>query len=162
MQPATQQVLNLIHAYQAAVYQAVAWLNAKSEQEKGFHWHEESPGYRAGYLDAHRRVRYAFHGTGCVVTAPEWKVDFDYAQEGGCTGIDPWFLFDFLRSNPAGRAAYPLLTKEENVAHGLQVLAQAGVLARFVHSEDDRRYYVAADLQNPHPPTVTLHWPEGE
>jgi len=96
-----QQVVDLIHDYQAAVYQAVALLNAKAKREKGFQQHYNSAGTRAGYLNEVKQVRYSFHGTGCMITTPEFEVDFDYAKEGGCTGIDTWFLFDFIESNPS-------------------------------------------------------------
>ena len=131
-------------------------LNAKSEKDRGFQQHEESPGYRAGYLDAQQRVRYAFHGTGCLVTMPGLEVDFDYAKEGGCTGIDPWFLVNFLQSNPAIQAQYPLLTSDEEVAQVLQELVKEGALAQYVHSADDRRFYLTADIGNPNLPEVTL------
>ena len=160
MPSAQHQVQQLIHDYQAAVYRAVALLNAKSAQEPGFQRHEESPGYRAGYLDAQQRVRYAFHGTGCLVTAPDEEVDFDYAKAGGCTGIDAWFLGNFLQSNPAVQARYPLLTSDEQVAQMLPELVAEGVLTRSVYSADDGRYFLPADLQNPHPPTVTLQMPD--
>jgi hypothetical protein len=160
MRAAKQQVINLIHDYQAAVYKAVALLNAKSEQEKGFQMQMESPGYFAGYLDEGKQVRYAFHGTGCLVTAPEFKVDFDYAKEGGCTGIDTWFMFYFLKSNPAIQAKYPLLTSGEQVEQVLQELVKEGLLSRYVYSEDDWSYYLTADIRNPNLPTVTLHMPD--
>ncbi|WP_188816402.1 DUF6896 domain-containing protein [Hymenobacter cavernae] len=82
-----QHVVDLLHDYQATVYRAVALLNAKSQQEKGFQLQQESPGVWAGYLDEVRQVRYRFHGTGCLITTPAFQVD--YAQKGGCTGIDP-------------------------------------------------------------------------
>ena len=47
MSSAKQQVAELIQDYQTAVYRAVALLNAKSEKDRGFQQHEESPGYRA-------------------------------------------------------------------------------------------------------------------
>ena len=150
------------HDYQAAVYQAVALLNAKSGREKGFQRHYNSAGTRAGYLDEVKQVRYSFHGYGCMITTPEFTVDFDYAKEGGCTGIDTWFLFDFLESNPGIQARYPALTSEEQVEQVLQELTQEGLLSKQVYAVDDRRYYVTADLYNPDLPTVTLHWPPDE
>jgi hypothetical protein len=83
MQSAKQQVVNLIHAYQAAVYQAVTLLNAKSAQDKGFQQHQQSPGVWAGYLDSAQQVSYRFHGVGCWITTPAFTVDFDYDLEGG-------------------------------------------------------------------------------
>ncbi|MFD1875548.1 DUF6896 domain-containing protein [Hymenobacter bucti] len=160
MPSAKQQVVSLIHTYQAAVYQAVALLNAKSEQEKGFQMQQERPGVWAGYLDELKQVHYSFHGAGCLLTTPAFTVDFDYAQEGGCTGIDPWFLFYFLQSNPAIQANYSLLTSSEQVAQILQELVQEGLLTRYLYSEDDRRYYLMADIQNPDLPTVTLYMPD--
>lgn len=160
MQSVKQQTMNLVHDYQSAVHRAVALLNAKAEQEKGFQQHEERPGCRAGYLDEDKQVRYAFHGAGCFVIMPEFKVDFDYAKEGGCTGIDAWFLFDFLESNPAIWAKYPLLRSEEHVEQGLEELVEEGLLTQYVYSDDDNRYYVTADLWNSHPPRVRLYWPD--
>ena len=155
-----QQVLELIHAYQTAVFRAVNLLNAKSAQDPGFQRHQESPGTRAGYLDAQQRVRYAFHGTGCLVSMPGCEVDFDYAKEGGCTGLDPWFLLNFLQDNPAVQAQHPLLTSDEEVEQGLRALEEEGVLARHVYSAHDGRYFITAELENLHPPTVTFHLPD--
>ena len=155
-----QQVLQLIHAYQATVFRAVNLLDAKSAQEKGFQRREASPGNRVGYLDAHQQVRYQFHGAGCMVILPGCEVDFDYAKEGGCTGVDPWFLLNFLQDNPAVRAQHPLLTSDKEVEQGLRALEEEGVLARHVYSAHDGRYFVTADLGNLHPPTVTLHPPD--
>ncbi|MFD2721005.1 DUF6896 domain-containing protein [Hymenobacter monticola] len=119
MHPVKQQVVRLIHAYQAAVFRAVALLNAKSAQEPGFQRR------RTGYLDAHQQFRYAFHGAGCLVTMPGLEVDFDYAKEGGCAGIDGWFLVNFLEYNPAVRAQHPLLTSGASVEEALLELAKA-------------------------------------
>ena len=160
MQSAKQQVAGLVHDYQTAVYRAVALLNAKSEQDKGFQQNQEVPGVWTGYLDEAKQVRYHFHGTGCFVTTPDFQVDFDYACEGGCTGIDTWFMVSFLRSNPAMKAKYPLLTNGDQVEQALQELLKEGVLTRFLHAADDRRYYVTADIGNPNLPTVTLHLPD--
>ncbi|UOQ68985.1 DUF6896 domain-containing protein [Hymenobacter volaticus] len=129
-----QQVVALLHEYQAAVYQAVALLNAKSEQEKGFQRPEVSPGVRAGYLDALQQVRYHFHGAGCKITTPAFTVDFDYARDGGCSGIDLWFLVDFLESNPAIQAKYPFLTNGEQVEQVLEELVKEGLLTRYWYS----------------------------
>jgi hypothetical protein len=98
MSSVKQQVVALLHDYQATVYQAVALLNAKSEQQKGFQKQ------RTGYLDDLKQLRYSFHGAGCLVITPTFQVDFDYAAEGGCTGIDAWFLGCFLESNAAVQA----------------------------------------------------------
>ena len=160
MPSAKQQVLALIHDYQTAVYQAVALLNAKSAQEKGFQMHQESPGYYAGYLDEQEQVRYAFHGAGCLVTTPAFEVDFDYSKEGGCTGIDAWFMVAFLKSNPAVQAKYPLLTSGDQVKQALQELEAEGVLTWYLHGEDDWRYYVTADIWHPNLPMVTLYMPD--
>lgn len=157
MQSAKQQVERLIHDYQIAVYRAVALLNAKSEQDRGFQRYE-----RAGHLDEAKQVRYQFHGTGCFVTTPEFRVDFDYACEGGCTGIDTWFMVDFLKSNPAIKAKYPLLTNGDQVEQILQELAEEGVLTRFLYAADDRRYYVTTDIDDPSLPTITLFMPDEE
>lgn len=159
MPSAKQQVVGLIHDYQAAVYQAVAFLNAKSEQEKGFQMQQERPGVWAGYLDELKQVRYSFHGTGCLIMTPVFTVDFDYAEEGGCTGIDPWFLFYFLQSNPAIQATYSLLTSSEQVEQILQELEREGLLTRYLYSDYDRRYYLTADSQNSTLPTVTFYMP---
>lgn len=155
-----QQVVALLQEYQSAVYRAVALLNAKSEQEKGFQLQQQSPDVRAGHLDALKQVHYHFHGTGCRITTPACTVDFDYAREGGCSGIDLWFLVNFLESNPAIQAKHPLLTSGEQVAQHLEELVKEGVLTRYWYSADDGRYYLTADLQNPTPPTVVLHRPD--
>jgi hypothetical protein len=162
MQTAKQQVVDLIHEYQAAVYQAVALLNAKSAQEKGFQRHQQSPGVRAGYLDSAQQVRYHFHGAGCRMTTPEFTVDFDYAQEGGCTGLDTWFMVDFLKRNPAIQAKYPLLTSGEHVEQVLQELVEDSLLTRYVYAAYDQRYYVTATIGQPDVPTVTLYPPDEE
>ncbi|MBD2766487.1 hypothetical protein IC235_01110 [Hymenobacter sp. BT664] len=107
-----QQVVGLIHEYQAAVYRAVALLN-KSKQEKGFQRPQESPGVWAGYPDDLKQVRSSFHGSGCIITRSAFQVDFDYGGEGGCTGIDTWFMVDSLKSNLVIQAKYPLLTNGE-------------------------------------------------
>jgi hypothetical protein len=160
MQSIKQQVVALIHDYQATVYRAVALLNAKSEQEKGFQMHDEIPGVRAGYLDSSKQVKYSFHGTGCMITTPVFTVDFDYAQEGGCTGIDTWFMVAFLKRNPVIQAKYPLLVNEEQVEEVLQELVEDGLLTRYLYNEYDRRYYLTANSGNPNPPTVTLYMPD--
>jgi hypothetical protein len=155
---AKQQVTELIQDYQTAVYKAVVLLNAKSKQDCGFQQREESPGCRAGYLDVQHHVRYVFHGAGCLVTMWGTEVDFDYAKEGGCTGIDPWFLMNFLQNNPAIQAKYPSLTNDLEVEQILQELVKDGTLVQHVHSADDQRFYWTADIGNPNLPEVTLHW----
>jgi hypothetical protein len=162
MQPAKQQVVDLIHEYQTAVYQAVALLNAKSAQEKGFQRHQQSPGVWAGYLDNAQQVRYHFHGAGCWIATPVFTVDFDYAQEGGCTGLDTWFMVAFLKRNPAIQAKHPLLTSGEQVEQVLQELVVDGFLTKYVYSEHDQRYYVTATIGQPDLPTVTLYPPDEE
>ena len=156
MSSAKQQVVALIQDYQQAVYQAVGLLNAKSAREVGFQKQTESPGVYAGYLDDAGHVRYHFHGCGCLITTPAFAVDFDYALEGGCTGIDAWFLFDFLKSNSAIRSKFPLLTSGEQVEQLLEELVQEGLLTKYLYAAHDRRYYVTADIGNPNLPAVTL------
>ena len=160
MSSAKQQVAELIQDYQTAVYKAVVLLNAKSEREVGFQKQEESPGVWAGYLDDLRQVRYHFHGIGCLITTTAFVVDFDYALEGGCTGIDPRFLFYFLESNSSIRPKFSLLTSGEQVEHNLEELVQEGFLTKHLYSADDRRYYLTADIRNPNLPEVTLRWSE--
>jgi hypothetical protein len=160
MSSAKQQVIALIQDYQTAVYKAVAFLNAHSERNVGFQKQEESLGVRAGYLDDLKQVRYYFHGSGCLITTPAFQVDFDYALEGGCTGIDTWFLFDFLKNNAAIQAKFPLLISGEQVEQLLEELVQAGVLTKYLYSADDRRYYATADIENPNLPQVVLRWSE--
>ena len=70
-------------------------------------------------MDAQKQGRYAFHGTGCLVVLPKDEIDFDYTKEGGCTGIDRWFLINFLQHNPAVQAQHPLLTSGEEVEQAL-------------------------------------------
>jgi hypothetical protein len=149
-----QQVVALIHDYQAAVYQAVALLNAKAEQQRGFHKQ------RTGYLDELRQLRYSFHGAGCLVTTPAFKVDFDYATEGGCTGIDSWFLGCFLESNAAIQAKYPLLTSREQMQQVLPELVKEGLLTQYVYADYDGRYYLPVHSQRVNPPTLQLHLPD--
>lgn len=156
MSSAKQQVVELIQDYQTAVYQAVGLLNAKSAREVGFQKQEENPGVRAGYLDDAGQVRYHFHGIGCLITTPAFAVDFDYALEGDCTGIDTWFMFDFLKSNPAIRSKFPLLTSGEQVEQLLEELVQEGLLTKYLYAAHDRRYYVTADIGNPNLPEVML------
>jgi hypothetical protein len=156
MSSAKQQVVELIQAYQTAVYQAVGLLNAKSEREVGFQKQTERPGVYAGYLDDAGHVRYHFHGFGCLITTPAFEVDFDYAAEGGCTGIDTWFLFGYWKSNAAIRSKFPLLTSGEQVEQLLEELVQEGLLTKYVYAAHDRRYYVTADLGSPNLPAVTL------
>lgn len=153
---AKQQAAELIQDYQTAVYKAVSLLNAKSERAIGFQKHQESPGVRAGYLDEARQVRYHFHGIGCHITTPAFEVDFDYALEGGCTGIDTWFLLDFLKSNSSIRLKFLLLTSGEQMEQLLEELVQEGVLTKYLYSAHDRRYYLTTAIGNPHLPEVTL------
>jgi hypothetical protein len=160
MPSAKQQVVDLIHDYQAAIYSAVALLNTKSAQDKGFQMHDEIPGVRAGYLDSAKQANYRFHGTGCRITTPMFTVDFDYAQEGGCTGIDTWFMVDFLKSNPSMQVKYPMLISGEQVEQILQELVEDGLLTRYLYNEYDRRYYLTASIEDLNPPTVTLYMPD--
>jgi hypothetical protein len=125
-----------------------------------FQRQEESPGIRAGYLDDLQQVRYHCHGVGCRITTPTFTVDFDYALKGGCTGIDTWFLFDFLKSNAAIRLKFSLLTSGEQVVHLLEELVQEGFLTKYLYASDDQRYYFTADMGNPALPQVTLRWSE--
>lgn len=162
MPSAKQQVVDLIHDYQNAVYNAVALVNAKSAREKGFQLHDETSGVRAGYLDSLKQVRYSFHGVGCKIITPEFTVDFDYAQEGGCSGIDTWFLIDFLTSNPLIQAKYPLLISDEQLEQILRELAGDGLLTRHLHNEHDQRYYLTASIGDLNLPTVTLYMPDEE
>jgi len=83
-------------------------------------------------------------------------VDFDYALEGGCTGINTWFLFDFLESNSSIRLKFPLLTSEEQVKQLLEELVQERLLTKYLYSADDRRYYLTAAISNPYLPEVML------
>jgi hypothetical protein len=159
MHSVKQQVIRLIHEHQAAVFWAIVLLNAKPEQERGFQRHERSPGLRAGYLNARKQVGYVFHGASCLVTLPGLEVNFDFAKEGWCTGIDSWFLVNFLQDNPAVQAQHPLLTSREQVEQVLLELKQDGMLTRRVYSALDGRYFLTADLGNPRPPTVTCMRP---
>ncbi len=160
MQSIKQQVMALVLDYQAAVYEAVALLNAKSEQDRGFQCRPEVLGVWAGYLDDLRQGHYHFHGIGCRITTPKAEVNFDYACEGGCTGVDPWSLVDFWQSNPAVRASYSLLINEELIEPALQELVSDGVLTQHLYAPDDQRYYLTADIGNPNLPRVTLHLPD--
>jgi hypothetical protein len=154
MSSVKQQVVALIHDYQAAVYQAVALLNAKAEQQRGFQKQ------RTGYLDDLKQLRYSFHGAGCLVATPAFKVDLDYAKEGGCTGIDAWFLGCFLESNATVRVKYPLLTSREQVQQVLPELVKEGILTQYVYAAYDGRYYLPVDSQRVNPPTLRLHLPD--
>jgi hypothetical protein len=107
MPSAKQQVVGLIHDYQAAVYRAVALLNAKSEQEKGFQLQQERPGVWAGYLDELKQVHYSFHGAGCLITTPTFKVDFDYAQEGAAPASILGSCFISYKATPPYRRIIP-------------------------------------------------------
>jgi hypothetical protein len=154
MSSVKQQVVALIHDYQATVYQAVALLNAKAEQQRGFQMQ------RTWYLDDLKQLRYSFHGAGCLVTTPTFTVDFDYATEGGCSGIDSWFLACFLESNSAMQAKYPLLTSREQVKQVLPKLVKEGLLTQYVYADHDGRYYWPVDSQRVNPPTLRLHLPD--
>ncbi|MEM7165861.1 MAG: hypothetical protein AAF581_10375 [Planctomycetota bacterium] len=37
------------------------------------------------------------HGFGCVVSGPDWCVDFDFGEEGQFDGFDAWRLFWFAQ-----------------------------------------------------------------
>jgi hypothetical protein len=151
------QLLNLIADYQAAVAKAAALLNDKARTEPGFQRQQEQPGCYAGYLDEARQIRYVFHGAGCLVAGPEFKVDFDFACADRCDGIDGWFLFDFLRSNAAIKQKYALLTSDDQLKQLLQELEKEHVLTRNVGALDEHLYHLAADMHNPNPPTVILY-----
>lgn len=152
MKDETQELIALIAEYKAAVKKAVAYLNAKSEKDKGFQVQQESPGHYAGYLDELRRIRYAFHGAGCYVTTDEFKVDFDFGGEARCDGIDTWFLFDFLRSNATVKAKYPLLTSGEQLEQLLQKLEEDQLVMRGVEGSHEWTYYLVTDVHDPNPP----------
>jgi hypothetical protein len=151
------QLLSLIANYQAAVAKSAAWLNAKAIKEPGFQRQQEQPGHYAGYLDEARQIRYSLHGAGCLVTGPDFEVDFDFAHADRCDGIDSWFLFDFLQSNAEVKQQYPLLTDIDQLRQLLQELEQEGVLIRNAGALDEHLYYVAADKHKPNPPNVILY-----
>ena len=154
------QLLSLVDDYKAAVAKAVVLLNTKSEKEKGFQVQQDSPGHYAGYLDDLKRIRYALHGIGCLVTTPEFEVDFDFGEAGRCDGIDAWFLFKFLVSNEGLKARHALLTSDEQVRQLLQELEEAGLMIRFPDLLAERLYYLATDIHNPNPPTVKFYLDE--
>lgn len=151
------QLVSLIADYQAAVAKAAAMLNDKARTEPGFQRRQEQPGCYAGYLDEGRQMRYLFHGAGCLVAGPDFKVDFDFAYADRCDGIDSWFLFDFLQSNAGMKRKYTLLTSADQLKQLLQELEKVGVLARNVDTLAGHLYHLAADRHNPNPPTVTLY-----
>jgi hypothetical protein len=110
-------------------------------------------------------MRCHFYEIGCRITTLAFAVDFDYAVEGGCIGIDAWFLLDFSKTNSAIRPKFPLLTSGEQVEQLLQELVQEGLLTRYLYAPPDGRYYVTADILNffihedffaPHLPLRTL------
>jgi hypothetical protein len=156
-----QQVLALLNDYKAAVAKAVLLLNAKYEHDKGFLRQDE----RSGYLDESRQRRYSLHGIGCLITTPEFKVDFDFGWEGRCDGVDPGFLHRFLRENAEVKEKYPLLISgaqagqyvqgAEQVEQLLQELAREGIVANNVDPFSERTYYLTADIQDPIPPTIS-------
>jgi hypothetical protein len=156
-----QQVLALLNDYKAAVAKAVLLLNAKYAQDKGFLRQAE----RSGYLDKSGQQHYSLHGMGCLVTTPEFEVDFDFGWKGRCDGVDPGFLHHFLRKNAAVKEKYPLLISgaqagqyvqgAEQVERVLHELAGAGMVANNVCPFNERTYYLTADIQDPAPPTTS-------
>jgi hypothetical protein len=146
------QLVALINDYKAAVATAVTWLNAKSAREPGFQARPGSLGSRAGFLDEARLVRYQTHGPGgCWVITPEREVDFNFGPDGRCDGLDTWFVFDFLDSNAAVKAKYPLLTSGEQLVQVFQALEEEGLVAKNVDPSHESTYYLTADLQEPSP-----------
>ena len=149
------QLLALIEDYKKAVEQAAGLINAKSEKQRGFHWTSH------GYLDDANQIRYMFHGVGCLVIIDGSEVDFDLGEGARCDGIDYWFLYHFLDTTQALKQKYDLLTDDSQIKNLLQQLEADGAVARPADPSYERLYYLTADLHQPNPPTVKLHWPEG-
>jgi|GEM_PF-2907284 len=164
-----QQFLALVSKYSAAVKEAVGLLNAKSENSKGFQALDGEISARAGYLDDARENRYGFHGIGCLITTKQFVVDFDFGEDSRCDGIDPGFLFHFVRYNKSIKDEYAAFTNYEQLEGFLQDLEREGLFTRDLapflsHSPElnnDRLFYLVATINDADKPVWKPYRPEG-
>lgn len=164
-----QQFLALVSEYSSVVKEAVGLLNAKSENSKGFQALDGEIHARAGYLDDSRKSIYEFHGAGCLITTEHLVVDFDFGEDRRCDGIDPGFLFYFVRYNKSMKDKYAAFTNWEQLNNFLQTLEKEGLftrdLAPFIgHAPDltnDRLFYLVATINDVDTPVWKPYRPEG-
>jgi len=164
-----QQFLALVSEYRSAVKEAVGLLNAKSENSKGFQALDGEIHARAGYLDDSRKSHYEFHGIGCLITTEHFVVDFDFGEDRRCDGIDPGFLFYFVKYNKSIKNKYPAFTSWEQLDNFLRILEKEGLFTRDLtpflghppELTNDRLFYLAATINDVDTPVWKPYWPEG-
>ena len=89
-----EQLANLIRAYQATVYEAVALMHRSGiRMPASNRWWIKTDIPHKGLLDGD--IGYLKHGIGCTVYLPSGAVDFDFGRLGEINGFDSWRLYLF-------------------------------------------------------------------
>jgi hypothetical protein len=91
---AKETLLQFILFYRKKLELAISFLNKKSALHKDFHEIEKE-----GFLDEESTVRFEFHGIGCMIKTPQFKINVDFDEHGRCDGFSHWTLLAFFNDN---------------------------------------------------------------
>jgi hypothetical protein len=146
-----QDILLAISRYQAAVMQAANWLRQKDFSNIVLVLEP------SGYIDYEKRIRYTFHGYGCLVTMDAVSIDFNLGFGGRIDGFDLWFMYDFYEQSVLNQGiSYQEMQKLVD-----DLLSEGLIIKPLFDLEDgtassDGLCYLATDWQNPNPPKFNL------
>jgi hypothetical protein len=145
-----EKIVMLIKDYKENVVEGVKCLNKKYFENPGF-YQTTDDGFieRHGFIESDKKTYYEFHGiSGCYVKWQNGKsVDFNLGEAGRCDGFDPWFVFDFYKSNTDVKLKYHDVTID-SINDVLNDLMDNGEI---IEDDFNHLYYFKDDYNNPNP-----------
>lgn len=95
-----EQLIQLIHEYQAKVKEAVGLFERYKGLKQPQHpleW-QRAGIPQTGYLEPTGKILYFLHGQGCCVRLELGRVDWDFGSEGQIDGFEFWRLQEFAQT----------------------------------------------------------------
>lgn len=98
-----------------------------------------------GLLDDSGRIRYSFHGIGCMVQFGKIVVDFDFGPEERQDGFDAWRLTRFAKTVPA----YASFVDCDQLHEELTRLEEAGTIIHLTQTIGGHLFFFSDSSNNP-------------
>jgi ADP-ribosylglycohydrolase len=120
-----QKILDLIREYVQDVQYFTKLMNKQNENGKGFHVYKPT-----GYFDKEETLYYSFHGVGIYLSSPDKKVDFDFYTNRRTDTFHPWFILNYIQSNPKFKDNFGHFNDKDEIHNILKRLVSLGFLTK--------------------------------
>ena len=127
-----------IKEYQSRVQEAVS-LFAMHKNINPINWRQEGLP-QVGFVDPSRRIKYFFHGIGCLINLPSGAVDWDFGYGERHDGFDVWRLGQFAKE---GTANFPEFADEQTLDTVFAEAVSKGIVKQLYKDHHDPLYYFA-------------------